>query len=164
MGKRKIGEIYNKPIIEGDINLKTPYEIHKSELAPQSGSGGGEGGGGSTGGAGIEYLDVRGMELDLSNNALGYVLLYSSYFANCYTSSYGMQMCSPVSDILKLSLSNVTLYGLAISLNARTLMISGGEIMQDMTIKEVLIKKGWTEEELAAIPRITEEEFYNLNA
>ena len=30
--KRKIGEIYNKPIIEGDINLKTPNEIHKSEL------------------------------------------------------------------------------------------------------------------------------------
>ena len=35
--KRKIGEIYNKPIIEGDINLKTPNEIHKSEL---SGGGG----------------------------------------------------------------------------------------------------------------------------
>ena len=32
MGKRKIGEIYNKPIVEGDINLKTPNEIHKSEL------------------------------------------------------------------------------------------------------------------------------------
>lgn len=30
--KRKIGEIYNKPIIEGDINLKTSNEIHKSEL------------------------------------------------------------------------------------------------------------------------------------
>lgn len=30
--KRKIGEIYNKPIVEGDINLKTPNEIHKSEL------------------------------------------------------------------------------------------------------------------------------------
>lgn len=33
MGKRKIGEIYNKPIIEGDINLKTSNEIHKSELS-----------------------------------------------------------------------------------------------------------------------------------
>lgn len=33
MGKRKIGEIYNKPIVEGDINLKTPNEIHKSELS-----------------------------------------------------------------------------------------------------------------------------------
>lgn len=35
--KKKIGEIYNKPIVEGDINLKTPNEIHKSEL---SGGGG----------------------------------------------------------------------------------------------------------------------------
>lgn len=34
--KRKIGEIYNKPIIEGDINLKTPNEIHKSELSSSS--------------------------------------------------------------------------------------------------------------------------------
>lgn len=42
MGKRKIGEIYNKPIVEGDINLKTPNEIHKSELSG-GGSGGGEG-------------------------------------------------------------------------------------------------------------------------
>lgn len=31
--KRKIGEIYNKPIVEGDINLKGPNEIHKSQLS-----------------------------------------------------------------------------------------------------------------------------------
>lgn len=30
--KRKIGKLYNKTIIEGDINLKTPNEIHKNEL------------------------------------------------------------------------------------------------------------------------------------
>lgn len=42
MGKRKIGEIYNKPIIEGDINLKTPNEIHKSELSGGGGSSVGE--------------------------------------------------------------------------------------------------------------------------
>ena len=43
MGKRKIGEIYNKPIIEGDINLKTPNEIHKSELSGELGGGGASG-------------------------------------------------------------------------------------------------------------------------
>ena len=42
MGKRKIGEIYNKPIVEGDINLKTPNEIHKSELSGGGGSSSGE--------------------------------------------------------------------------------------------------------------------------
>ena len=31
--KRKIGKLYNKTIIEGDINLKTPNEIHKNELS-----------------------------------------------------------------------------------------------------------------------------------
>lgn len=30
--KRKIGKLFNKTIIEGDINLKTPNEIHKNEL------------------------------------------------------------------------------------------------------------------------------------
>jgi hypothetical protein len=30
--KRKIGKLYNKTIIEGDMNLKTPNEIHKNEL------------------------------------------------------------------------------------------------------------------------------------
>lgn len=30
--KKRIGSIYNKPIIEGDINLKSPNEIHKSQL------------------------------------------------------------------------------------------------------------------------------------
>jgi len=31
--KRKIGEIYNKPIVEGDKNLVTKNEVHKSELS-----------------------------------------------------------------------------------------------------------------------------------
>ena len=51
MGKRKIGEIYNKPIIEGDINLKTPNEIHKSELS-------GGGGSNNTSKLGYYYYDV----------------------------------------------------------------------------------------------------------
>lgn len=40
--KKRIGTLYNKPIIEGDINLKTPNEIHKNEL-----KGGGDNSGGS---------------------------------------------------------------------------------------------------------------------
>lgn len=32
MGKRKIGEIYNKPIVTGDKNLVTKNEIHESTL------------------------------------------------------------------------------------------------------------------------------------
>lgn len=39
--KKRIGTLYNKPIIEGDINLKTPNEIHKNELKGGENSGGG---------------------------------------------------------------------------------------------------------------------------
>ena len=52
MGKRKIGEIYNKPIVEGDINLKTPNEIHKSELSS------GEGSNNNTSKLGYYYYDI----------------------------------------------------------------------------------------------------------
>lgn len=36
--KRKIGKLYNKIIIDGDINLKTPNEIHKNELSKGGGN------------------------------------------------------------------------------------------------------------------------------
>lgn len=32
MGKKKIGEIYNRPIVIGDKNLKKDYEVHVDEL------------------------------------------------------------------------------------------------------------------------------------
>lgn len=41
--KRKIGEIYNKPIVEGDKNLVTKNEVHKSELSGGEGGEEGEG-------------------------------------------------------------------------------------------------------------------------
>lgn len=37
--KRKVGEIYNIPIIIGDKNLKTKNEIHVDELSNNSGGG-----------------------------------------------------------------------------------------------------------------------------
>lgn len=37
--KRKIGTIYNKPIVEGDINLKSLNEIHRSELSGNNSAG-----------------------------------------------------------------------------------------------------------------------------
>ena len=38
--KKKIGELYNKVIVEGDKNLVTKNEIHKSELEGKGGEGG----------------------------------------------------------------------------------------------------------------------------
>lgn len=70
MGKRKIGEIYNKPIIEGDINLKTPNEIHKSELS---------GGGGSEEKEWVYYKLNRETNEDMFRDMLLY--LYDVYLA-----------------------------------------------------------------------------------
>lgn len=53
--KRRIGTIYNKPIIEGDINLKTPNEIHKNEL---------KGGGDNSNGGSVNKYAPRYFKID----------------------------------------------------------------------------------------------------
>lgn len=74
MGKRKIGEIYNKPIVEGDINLKTPNEIHKSELS----------GGGASAGEVKEWyyrVNVQGIYDALGGEDIGVIslIIYPNY-------------------------------------------------------------------------------------
>lgn len=73
--KKKIGEIYNKPIIDGDINLKTPNEIHKSELI---------GGGNSSGKVKEWYykFNIDKLLEDFSDNPSGAVFSvgYFSYY------------------------------------------------------------------------------------
>jgi hypothetical protein len=50
--KKKIGEIYNKPIVTGDKNLVTKNEIHESQLS------GGEGSNNNTSKLGYYYYDI----------------------------------------------------------------------------------------------------------
>lgn len=86
--KRKIGEIYNKPIIEGDINLKTPNKIHKSELS---------GGGGSDSGGEVKewyYLVnseklIQDMNITDSSAAMGFMTIFIPYFASYYIVNAG---------------------------------------------------------------------------
>lgn len=40
MAKKVVGRLYNKPVIEGDVNLKKNTEIHVSELFSSSNTGG----------------------------------------------------------------------------------------------------------------------------
>lgn len=49
--KKKIGEIYNKPIVTGDKNLVTKNEVHESNL----------GGSGGSSSSDMEYYKVDGM-------------------------------------------------------------------------------------------------------
>lgn len=53
MTKKKIGEIYNKPIVIGNKNLVKEYEIHIDELVNASH-------GGEDGGRGMKYYDISG--------------------------------------------------------------------------------------------------------
>lgn len=58
--KTKIGEIYNKPIVKGDINLVTKNEIHIDEL-----------GGGST----ERYFDISKLSLETKQGVTSYTYL-----------------------------------------------------------------------------------------
>ena len=161
MGKRKIGEIYNRPIIEGDINLKTSSEIHKSELSvPQSG-GGESGGGDAPSGDGVGELEY----FDLSNETsyAKETLCYKAIYAKCYG-------VSPMGEVKYTRLPigllflmkdqglemNVT--ALAIEMNA-PIMSSVGE----MSVREHMYQS-YGKDFIDSYPRLTEEEFYNLEA
>lgn len=142
--KKKIGEIYNKPIIEGDINLKTPYEIHKSELVdvPMSG--------GST--SNVEYLDVSGAGAVESS-----VTTFSSF---AKVSVEGMVAVAPTYVLVAEGAIGVGKFPIAVAIDFSAKVILG----EPKTIKDVIISNGFTADQLAAIPRITEEEFYNLES
>lgn len=61
--KRKIGKLYNKTIIEGDINLKTPNEIHKNELRK---------GGGELDKSEWKYYDISQIDGTFNSDGVGY--------------------------------------------------------------------------------------------
>lgn len=88
MGKRKIGEIYNKPIIEGDINLKTPNEIHKSELS---------------GGADVQHLQsiylafkqpIKDLEIPQTLSSLTMLVTFRLCVASTYKTSDNLILVS----------------------------------------------------------------------
>lgn len=152
MGKRKIGEIYNRPIIEGDINLKTSSEIHKSELGvPQSGgSGGGETGGGdapSGGGSSFEYFSVTDVE------ALSELVFLTSLIKLSYSGDVQILTSAIFEDVLN---GNASLLAIGIDMALPLIMdgatVTPREFFESMGITD-LSAFGWTP--------ITKEQFYN---
>lgn len=142
MGKRKIGEIYNKPIVEGDKNLVTNNEIHKSELS------GGSGSGEDT----MEYLDVSGLEDDFKKS----LFLFSHTMRVDGTRiPYTMPSVGFLADVGISRVGTIT----KISINFSQKMSDSVSVK---TVLDRLLEIG-TKEELDAIPRITKEEFYSLN-
>ena len=147
--KKRIGSLLGKPIIQGDINLKTNNEIHIKELSAGGGSWGGEA---ST----IEYLDVSGMADEMSVKKMA--LIFQSYLAKIFDDNkvyvIGGAGLLTVGDNINTITEGVV--AIAIDFNAKIIM--EGRIG---TILEFLSNL-FTQEELDAIPRITKEEFYSL--
>ena len=71
--KKRIGTIYNKPIIEGDINLKTPNEIHKSEL---------KGGGDNPSGGSVSKYAPRYFKIDWDKASEDWYKMLTDYESN----------------------------------------------------------------------------------
>lgn len=148
--KRKIGEIYNKPIVIGDKNLVTSNEIHKSELSgSQSG--------------GVTQDNFEYFTYD-ENTASSPVLLYAQY-VKLESASSGTKVVAPYTIAiaeLKAQLSDLDIVAVGVNLKERIIM-KYGETFADGTVLDSLKQNGVTEEVIDAIPRITKEEFYSLN-
>lgn len=156
--KKKIGEIYNKPIVIGDKNLVTKDEMHVSKL--NASTEGGEGGSGSN----IEYIDLR----NASGAAAGTVLAFAYFLKVVITSdTMGEMKVSGMPAVVIQELvtglgGKSSLIACAVDLTRRIKIGTGGQV-QEVTVIEYGVGNGAKAEDFDALPRITKEEFYDLN-
>lgn len=136
--KRRIGILKGKPIIEGDINLKTSNEIHVKQLSGGSGESGGEA-------SNIEYLDVSGSEVGKA------LCCMHSYQNKILVENDAISITSAIRSY------NNTYIACSICFSDTVIVAN-----DKTTILEDLEASGITKEQLDAIPRITKEEFYSL--
>lgn len=134
------------------VNIKTNV--------PQNGGGSGEGeGGGSTGGGSIEYIDVRSMDEGEK------ILLSTLAFAFNGAIKIGTNIVNVIYPFGSFGTTGITLSlpelkFIAIDFGFKMTSPDGTQSIKDSLIEQY----NYTEEDIAALPRITEEEFYNLNA
>lgn len=140
--KKKIGEIYNKPIVEGDKNLVTKNEIHKSGLSGGSGSGG-EGN--------IEYVSLQ--DVNFASTEARTALIKMSY-AFKYLYKYNGSK-NIVFTAMYNKPENATVYAVAIDFSFKI----GDKSLMSST-KEYFAQLGVDTDTLH---RITKEEFYSLD-
>lgn len=117
---------------------------------------GGNAGGGGSAPSSVEYLDLTG----LANPQFSYFTT-SSYELHLKTTIQGQEiaMVSPTPQIGSQSASASRVYA-KIDFDAPIIMVQG-TMRQDGNVRDYILSKV-SESELAAIPRITEEEFYTL--
>jgi hypothetical protein len=142
--KKKIGEIYNKPIVIGNKNEITKNEVHIDNLG---GSTSGEGGGSAST---MEYFRAESIkELGLQNWASS--LKWNNEGAGSIT-------IAPATKFTFDDFDNSALIAVGIDFQSEYRMPEpfNGKLI------DVLLKMGIPQAVLDAIPRITKEEFYNL--
>lgn len=95
----------------------------------------------------------------------GTVALMASYcqYIKIEVPDYGIKMISPYSTAVAETMAamNAEIIAFGINLQEKIIMSQGGAI-DEKTILSTLIQNTITEEEIAAIPRITKEQFYTL--
>lgn len=109
-------------------------------------------------GSALEYLDLT----NLSAQAKAYVATCSIEMnvAISYNDNTIVQVAP--SALLYSSVGNAIKAYASINLNQPILVAQAGTTTEQ-TVKDYILSKNITEEEIAAIPRITKEEFYTLN-
>lgn len=169
MGKRKINILRGKRLVTGNPNLITMNEIHVKdtskgvEVTERDKNGklvninmpSGDGS------VGIEYLDVSELLANLENNPNAVIILSAATQVKCTYN--GILMAGPLYAIVSLfrgDFSAMATSTTQICVDWSMKLSMMGELQP--ILNQVLSKI--TQEELNALPRITEEEFYNLNA
>lgn len=115
--------------------------------------------GGTSGGgeSNMEYLDVREIDFKTGGTKEGN-LIALCYHMNGNHESIG-DFVLPIGQVYVVQTSKLSIVRyLAVDFSSKAIM-SGGI---NFTVGEMLKQTGWTENELAAIPRITKEQFYTL--
>ena len=140
--KRKVGKLYNKPIVEGDINLVTSNEIHKDNLITTSSKK-----------DNIEYFLYS--ELDDSSRLFNLCTVFKGRLDNDIT----------IADFTPLSAQSITgvfkIIAFGVDLSDKVIQTSNGETLE-ISFMEILTGMGITESRIKSLPRISEKEFYTI--
>lgn len=143
--------------VEPDAGFAYLSKVNIKTNVPQNGEGGGSGEG--EGGSRIEYMDMRGIEGPVRANLLNYSLYIKANIASAGLIVAGM----PVNPLTSMGFVNEDALALAIDFSQEVGMLMG-ETMQSTTVAQAVLSNGVTQEQIDALPRITESEFYNLEA
>lgn len=145
-----------KALVGLELSNKAKQEFCDIILDKSNNESGGEGAGEST----MEYLDVSGVDFVNGGNKEGSLLMVS-FMVKCNHTILGDNTIVPIGQLYVAGTSKITsVHALAFDFSVRYIVNTG---TTNVSLKEALIQTGWTEEELAAIPRITKEQFYSLN-